>query len=53
MFAATSRVTGNTASGTGGGIYHNGATVSLANTANVSGNTPNNCAGTAVANCAG
>jgi hypothetical protein len=44
---AASRVVGNTAPttpGSGGGI-HNGGTVTLSNTDNVSGNTPDNCAG--------
>lgn len=50
---AASRITGNTASNTGGGIF-NGGTVTLASSAIVSGNTPNNCKGThAVANCNG
>jgi predicted outer membrane repeat protein len=46
---AASRITGNTASNTGGGIFTDG-TVTLASSAIVSGNTPDNCVGT-VANC--
>jgi hypothetical protein len=48
-----SRVTGNTASNTGGGIYNENATILLASSANVSDNDPNNCAGTTVLNCIG
>lgn len=48
-----SRVTGNTADIDGGGIYNVG-TVTLASSENVTGNTPDNCAGpTAVAQCSG
>lgn len=54
LFDAASRVTGNIAGITGGGIYNNGGTVTLVSSANVSGNTPNNCAGMpAVALCSG
>jgi hypothetical protein len=48
---AQSRITGNTASDTGGGIYNAGGMVTLASGANVSGNMPTNCAGTTVALC--
>jgi hypothetical protein len=51
-----SRVTGNTASDTGGGIYNfpnTTNTIILANNANVSGNTPNNCSGKVVPLCSG
>lgn len=49
-FNGASRVTGNTASN-GGGIYNYGGNVLLAGSANVSDNTPNNCAGTTVLLC--
>jgi hypothetical protein len=50
---ADSRVSGNTADGDGGGVF-NGGTVALASSENVTGNSPNNCAGpTAVAQCSG
>jgi hypothetical protein len=54
VFDAASRVSGNTASLNGGGIYNTGGTVTLVSSANVSGNTPNNCAGMpATALCSG
>ncbi|MFN8661452.1 MAG: hypothetical protein U0075_06135 [Thermomicrobiales bacterium] len=54
LFDSASRVTGNTASLTGGGIYKNAGTVTLASSANVNLNNPNNCAGTsAIALCNG
>jgi hypothetical protein len=48
---SASRMTGNTASNTGGGIYNDNGTVLLASSANVSGNSPNNCAGSTVLDC--
>jgi predicted outer membrane repeat protein len=45
VFDAASRVTRNTAGNNGGGIYANSGTVTLVSSANVSGNTPNTCAG--------
>jgi hypothetical protein len=52
---AASRVTGNDAKATdpnsGGGIYHNGVTVTLSTTENVTGNDPDNCSGDSVAMC--
>jgi hypothetical protein len=54
VFEAASRVTGNTADLDGGGIYNNVGTTTLVAAANVSGNTPNNCAGVpAIALCSG
>jgi hypothetical protein len=55
LFDAASRLIGNTAGSEGGGIYNNSnGTVTLASSANVSGNTPNNCDGAgAVALCSG
>jgi hypothetical protein len=54
---AASRVTRNAADpnipNSGGGIFNNGGTVTLGSSANVTGNTPNNCAGDAVALCDG
>jgi nitrous oxidase accessory protein NosD len=52
---ADSRIMGNTARNAdgGGGLYNYNGTVTLASNAIISGNTPNNCAGTAVANCTG
>jgi hypothetical protein len=54
---AASRVTRNAADpnipNSGGGIFNNGGTVTLVSSANVTGNTPNNCAGGAVAVCSG
>ena len=48
-------VTNNTAtsesSNRGGGVFNWGAPVTLANGSTVTGNTPDNCAGTAIAGC--
>jgi hypothetical protein len=45
-----SRVSGNTA-GEGGGVYKSGGSITI-EPGSVTGNTPNNCAGQAVGNCA-
>jgi predicted outer membrane repeat protein len=52
IFDGASRVTGNTAGESGGGIYNTGGgNVTLDSSANVSGNTPNNCAGDMIPLC--
>jgi parallel beta-helix repeat protein len=52
-FDAASRITNNTSDAQGGGIFNEvGSTVTL-NGATVTGNSPQNCAGTAVPGCAG
>jgi hypothetical protein len=50
--AAGSHVTANSAQD-GGGVWHDRATVTIADTAIVRDNDPNNCGGTPTANCAG
>ncbi len=50
-FDEDSRVTENSAEGAGGGIYNNGGAVALKTPQNVTGNSPNNCAGDPVAQC--
>jgi predicted outer membrane repeat protein len=51
---AASRIMGNSATTSGGGIYNDSeGTVTLANSAIVSDNSPTNCGGKAVPNCIG
>ena len=50
---ANSRVTDNSAGQDGGGLFANNATVTIADTSIVTDNDPNNCGGTATANCTG
>ena len=45
--AGQTKVTQNSAEGTGGGVFNDGGTVLLQGAASVTGNTPNDCAGTA------
>lgn len=52
-FDVASRITNNTSDAQGGGIFNDAASTVTLNGATVSGNSPQNCVGTAVPGCAG